>query len=887
MNFSLPWTARAVVSITIASFFCAFLPSSLTFREAQAAGPAGKAADKVAALPGAVTRFAGEDSGQLAVVNPKTGQPLGKCPLKKTSVSAQVSGYVSRVTVKQLFENPFKEKIEAVYTFPLSETGAVDDMLMRVGSRTIRGAIKRREEARKIYEQARDRGHVASLLDQERPNIFTQSVANIKPGEKVEITLRYVDLIPYESGSFSFAFPTVVGPRFNPGTPVGKKGSGWSPDTDAVLDGSRVTPPVTARGTRAGHDISITVSIDAGVPIKAIASKLHEITTSRPAGSKAVVALKEKETIPNKDFVLAWEVASTELTSGYLAHRSGQSGYFTIMLLPPKRVVAERAAPKEMIFLIDCSGSQRGAPLVKAKETMEYILEHMNAQDTFQVISFSDHLKVLFDKPQPASASMREKARQFIGLLEANGGTWMAPAVERACSIPADNHRLRIVTFMTDGYVGNDFEILGMVRKLRGTSRWFPFGTGNSVNRLLIDGMAREGGGEPEYVLLNSSGDEAGRKFYERIAAPVLTDVKIDFDGLAVKEVFPHQVSDVWAQRPLYIKGRYISAGKGTVTLSGFAGGKPYAQKLPLVLPEKEPANEVLASIWAKAKVDRLMSEDYFGAQRGSINKEIKEEIIKTALDHHLMTQYTSFVAVEETIITDGGKPRTVAVPVEMPEGVSYEGVFGETARAGRYLPKGTIGLAPMSYASMSTPQHLFHYGGTGGAAGAGGLPRSRAAAMAGVPAYRSAPRPLALIPPSAHKSADGHSINDSGGQPPGARKESANIILSDQKERQSEVKLDARLRAISSSGNMARVGRLRVRDGKVRVQVWLSDSSEAVLKKLKAAGLQIIFQPSSSKMVIGRIAVKKLLELASIEAVRFIEPAGSLNESSRSQASP
>jgi len=253
-------------------------------------------------------RFNAQDSGSLAVIGPQ-GKETGRCPLKHTSVSTQISGYVARVTVKQVFANPFKDKIEAVYTFPLSETGAVDDMLMKVGKRTIHGQIKKKEDARQIYENAKARGQVASLLDQERPNIFTQSVANIKPGEQIEITLQYVDLLPYDSGSFTFAFPTVVGPRFNPGAPTGQSGTGFSPDTTSVPDGSKITPPVTPKGTRAGHDIDIKVSIDSGVPISQIDSKLHEVSIERAGADAAVITLKNKQTIPNKDFVLTWQVA--------------------------------------------------------------------------------------------------------------------------------------------------------------------------------------------------------------------------------------------------------------------------------------------------------------------------------------------------------------------------------------------------------------------------------------------------------------------------------------------------------------------------------------------------------------------------------------------------
>lgn len=623
------------------------------------------------------TSFDGEGSGTLIAMSP-TGKRVGQCPLKHTDVKAKISGYVSHVTVKQTFHNPYDHKIEAVYTFPLCETAAVDDMVMKVGSRIVRGTIKKKEEAKEIYDRAKEAGHVASLLDQERPNIFTQSVANIEPGKEVEITIQYIDLLPYDDGKYTFNFPTVVGPRFIPGASTGSKsGTGRVNDTDRVGDASKITPPVTPKGTRAGHDISIYVDIDAGVALSNLKSELHEVSVNNPNASHASVSLMNKSTIPNKDFVLSWDVAGDKLKSGYLTYREPKlhdgSGYFTLMLLPPKRVTPDTVAPKEMVFLIDCSGSQSGPPLEKAKETLSYIVDHMNANDTFQIIAFSDTQKLLFNEPQPSSEAMRAKAKKFINGLDANGGTWMAEAITKMLTIAADEHRLRIITFMTDGYVGNDMEILGLINKSRDKSRWFSFGTGNGVNRFLIDGIAKEGGGEAEYVLLNSKGDEVGKKFYQRIASPVLTDVKVAFDGVEVKEVFPKNVNDVWAQKPLYIKGRYIKAGAGTITLTGYQAGKPYKQTMQVNFPEDASANKGVASIWARAKVDRLMSEDWRGAQSGNPKKEIKDEIIRTALDHHIMTNYTSFVAVEEKTVTKNGKLQTVAVPVEMVDGVSYD----------------------------------------------------------------------------------------------------------------------------------------------------------------------------------------------------------------------
>src|SRR3989449_2537706 len=459
-------------------------------------------------------------SGALDAIGPG-GKPLGACPLRHTEVAVEISGFVARVTVTQLFASRFTEPVEALYSFPLSDRAAVDAMSMRTGERTIHGEIKRREEARRIYEAARKAGQVAALLDQERPNIFTQTLANLIPGATVEIRIEYVEPLVFRDGTFEFSFPTVVGPRFIPGAPTGHAGTGWAPDTARVPDASRITPPVTPEGTRAGHDIAIAVDIDAGVPILDVVSPLHEIDVERPEANKARVHLRDQAEIPNRDFVLRYEVAGDEVRSGYLAHRDGEGdGYVTFVLLPPKRVTSETAAPKEMIFVIDRSGSQAGLPLEKAKETMRWILDHMNPNDTFQVVDFGNTANVLFPTPQPASPEMKRQARAHIDALEANGGTMMAEAVRTVCSLPAHANRLRVVTFMTDGYIGNDFEVIDLVRSLRGTSRWFSFGAGNGVNRFLLEGLARAGGGEVDYILLNDSGEAGAQRLYRRIAPP-------------------------------------------------------------------------------------------------------------------------------------------------------------------------------------------------------------------------------------------------------------------------------------------------------------------------------------------------------------------------------
>lgn len=639
--------------------------------------------------------FDGTGSGSLEAVDP-AGKKLGTCALKHTDVKVRVSGFVASVYVKQLFQNPYKQKIEAQYTFPLSSTGAVDDMTMRIGSRIIRGTIKKKQEAHQIYNQAKAEGHVASLLDQEKPNIFTQYVANIEPGKDIEVTIHYVDVLPFESGFYTFAFPTVVGPRFTPsGAQIDSgKLNTTSASLSNVTESSTLTPAY--KDGAAGHGLSLSVDIDAGVPVKEIFCPLHTINVNPLSNATAHIELSNKKERPNRDFILSWKASGEELKGGYFTERTGKSGYLSMMLLPPARVSSSTAAPKEMIFLVDRSGSQSGAPLEKAKETLSYIVDRMNPEDTFQILSFSNSVSTLFSKPEKASSSMKAEAKKYISKLYADGGTFMAPAVKSVCAMPAEANRLRIVTFMTDGYVGNDMEVLSLVKETRGRSRWFSFGTGNSVNRFLIDKIAEVGGGEPEIVELSKSGAEVAKKFYDRISSPVLTDVKVKFEGIEVTDVMPTQVSDVWAEKPLYVHARYTRPGIGKVILEGYSGGKPYKKAVEVKLPNKTDTGNSIAQIWARAAVDELMALDWFGVESGRLKPELKSLIEELGVRYHIMTQFTSFVAVDKGFKTSAAQAVTVDVPAEVPEGVSLQAVLNggsinlPSSSAGAAIENGT-----------------------------------------------------------------------------------------------------------------------------------------------------------------------------------------------------
>ena len=366
----------------------------------------------VLALPVAIALYApqttvsaqtGDAPGSLTVID-ETGKAKSTCPLKHTAVKAEISGFISRVVVTQHFENPFQEKIEAVYTFPLPENAAVDDMTMIVGERTVRSKILPREQAQAVYDAAKSAGQVAGLLDQERPNIFTQSVANILPGEQVKITISYVETLSYVNGAYEFVFPMVVGPRYVPGSAKQvSQGNGFAPDTNQVPDASRITPKSPPAGMRSGHDISLEVALDAGLIIDNIDSKTHPVEVQRPDVRSARLRLKEVTTIPNKDFVLRYDVAGQAIQDALLTHCSDKGGFFTLILQPPDRVTAQDVTPKELVFVLDTSGSMQGFPIEKAKETMKLALDNLYPSDTFNLITFAGDTRILFPQPVPAT----------------------------------------------------------------------------------------------------------------------------------------------------------------------------------------------------------------------------------------------------------------------------------------------------------------------------------------------------------------------------------------------------------------------------------------------------------------------------------------------------
>lgn len=599
-------------------------------------------------------------------------------PLKHTKVNAKVTGNVSQVEVTQTFENPFAEPLEAVYVFPLPDEAAVYDMEIRIGDRTIKGEIKKREEAQAIYEQARQEGRTAGLLEQERANVFTQSLANIKPGEQIDVTIRYTDSLKFEGGDYEFVFPMVVGPRYIPGNPMDNSGMDNSGNTDQVPDASRITPPVLKPGTRSGHDINVTVEINAGVPIQDVRSPSHQIRTQRQ-GETVQVQLGGEDTIPNKDLILRYQVAGDRTQATILSQADERGGHFALYLIPALDYRPDEIVPKDVVFLMDTSGSQRGEPLLKSQELMRRFINGLNPDDTFTIIDFANTTTQLSPQPLANTAQNRTQALNYINALQANGGTELMNGIRAVLNFPpAAPNRLRSVVLLTDGYIGNESQVIAEVqRQLKPGNRLYSFGVGSSVNRFLLNRLAEVGRGTAQVIRQDEPTQEVAETFFRQINNPVLTDIQVSWQGEGTSaQIYPLAAPDLFANQPLVLFGRKSDRRNGTIKITGMAaGGQRYERTLSVNF-DQSIDNPAIAQLWGRAQIKDLMNQMFGGETKSGV-----EAVTQTALDYRLLSQYTAFVAVSEEVrVEPDGTRRRVQVPVELPEGVSYEGIFGEAA---------------------------------------------------------------------------------------------------------------------------------------------------------------------------------------------------------------
>ena len=617
-----------------------------------------------------------------------------------TDIQAQVSGLVARVTVSQSFRNDGKEWVEGIYVFPLPDTAAIDGLRMRIGERVIEAEIREKEQARKEYEQALSAGKKTSLVEQQRANLFTTSVANIGPGESITVEIEYLETIRYDEGNFSLRFPLTLTPRYIPGAPLpGRKGSGWSPDTAIVTDASLITPPVVTRSR--DHKISFAATINAGVPLEYIASRYHPIDVSDASG-RYEIKLADASTPMDHDLELTWRPVADRAPRAtvFTETREGEP-HLLIMLLPPNDMSAPVTnIPRELIFVIDTSGSMHGTSLSQAARALTLALDGLHAADRFNVIQFNSVTSNLFRSSVDATMNNIGIAKRYVAGLKANGGTEMRPAISQALNQPQSESHLRQVIFITDGSVGNELELFGLIEKNLGSTRLFTVGIGSAPNSWFMRKAAEVGRGTFTLIsALHEVNEKMGRLF-RKLEQPQITDITVQWPDGTTIQAYPQTIPDLYSGAPIIIKARLEDAPKqgDLLKISGDLAHASWGAELVINSGEVSPG---VAAVWARARIEHLMDQQRRGAQ------DIRQAVIDTALSHHLVSKYTSFVAVDKT----PSRPQNLQlgkeqVPNLLPYGQSTQAIFGFPAtatNAGAYRFNGMLLLAAALLLILST----------------------------------------------------------------------------------------------------------------------------------------------------------------------------------------
>jgi Ca-activated chloride channel family protein len=596
------------------------------------------------------------------------GRVAVAAPLLSTEVHIRVAGPVARARVVQTFRNPESEWYEGVYVFPLPENGAVDRLRLRVGQRVIEGEIKERGAARAAYGEARAAGQRAALLDQERPNIFTTQVANIGPHEAVIVELEYQQVLRYDGGRFSLRFPMVVGPRYVPAGPM------------LVADAGRITPPVMRPGTENGRSnpVSIRVALDAGVPLAAVESPYHRVHVQAPAPERREITLADGAVPADRDFELAWapRAQAVPQAAWFTEEKDGRH-YGVLMVLPPAAGPAARLA-REVVFVLDTSGSMSGASIRQAKEALLLALERLAPQDSFEVIEFNSAAQALFGESREATRDNVRRAMRWVGSLDARGGTEMAAALRLALDGKAETERVRQVIFLTDGAVGNEEALFRLLRERLGDSRLFTVGIGSAPNSHFMTQAAQLGRGTFTYIgRIEEVGAKMGELF-AKLEAPVLKGLEVHWPQGVQVEAWPARLPDLYAGEPLVVAVA-LDRLQGEVRLAGERDGRHWETYIPLA--RNAPA-QGMGGLWAREKIAALMAS----LRDGAPEAEVRARVIEVASAHRLVTKYTSFVAVDRTPARPADESlKTAAVPTLLPAGWEYDKVFGE-------LPQGSTG---------------------------------------------------------------------------------------------------------------------------------------------------------------------------------------------------
>ncbi|MCP3852297.1 MAG: marine proteobacterial sortase target protein [Gammaproteobacteria bacterium] len=601
--------------------------------------------------------------------------------LLKTKMDFKVSGLVALVKVQQHFKNTSEQWVEGRYVFPLPEDSAVNKMRIKIGDRLIEGEIKEKQEAKAIYQKAKINGQKASLVEQERPNMFTNSIAHIAPGDEIIVEIQYLQTIHYDQNKFSLRFPMTITPRYIPGkvlrsqlgeqTLTMNQGNGWAMNTDQVPDAQRITPPMISvpqdsiqEESPMVNPIEITGSIDMAMPLKKLISSFHPIDINQNKHQYTLV-LSTKEVTMDRDFILEWSPILGQEPQAALFSESkkhtietndnniepnnttGQEpmlqedNHIMLMMMPPKLLPLEEHLPKEMIYIIDTSGSMGGTSIRQARESLSFALNRLSENDRFNIIEFNSQTNKLFSQSVKADKNNILYAQQQVSELKAGGGTEMASALMAALeNIKLDGY-LRQVVFITDGSVGNETQLFAIIHEHLREARLFTIGIGSAPNSYFMRKSAQFGRGTFTYIASVNEVQQKMSDLFKKLESPVLSHLKIIWPQGS--DVYPKRIPDLYMGEPLLVTAQ-VPELKGEVIIEGQTQQGVWRRKIELTHGKQ---HEGISTLWARSKIGSLMDEQIQGAPKDLI----KPQVIDLALRHQLMSKYTSFIAVDKTPI--------------------------------------------------------------------------------------------------------------------------------------------------------------------------------------------------------------------------------------------
>jgi len=587
---------------------------------------------------------------------------LDQLPLKSTSADVVISGVIADVTVRQTYCNEGEQTLEAIYVFPASTRAAVYHMQMEIGNRILLAKIKEKEEARQMYEEAKDSGMTVTLLEQERPNVFQMNVANILPDDTIVVEMRYTELLLPEEGKYEFVYPTVVGPRY---ASPSEDGEEW------------VASPYQHEGEDPLYDFFISVRINAGMKIKNVQCTSHDIVEFSYEDEQT--AFSSDQLIGNKDYIVEYTLSGAQVESALLLYEGEDENFFLAMIQPPKNPQDYQIPPREYVFIMDVSGSMSGYPIEVSKTLLIDLVSSLRVQDKFNLVFFAGRNYVLSPSSLQATQENIDLAVEAIDNKSGGGGTELLPALQTALNLPGTEDFARTFVIATDGYVMVEKKAFDLIRNNLNEANFFAFGIGTSVNRYIIEGMARVGMGEPFVVTKPEEASEKADLFRKYIQFPVLTNIEVDYNGFEVYDVEPPAFPDVIAERPVTLFGKWNGSPEGTIHVEGLSGSQTFTSDLEVNNYKPDEENIALMYLWARHKIQLLDDYGEFIYQWDTVAfNQHKQQIVELGLKYNLLTQYTSFIAVDSIVRAGSDTLVTVKQPLPLPEGVSDKALPGE-----------------------------------------------------------------------------------------------------------------------------------------------------------------------------------------------------------------